>query len=238
MPITNDAGIAQVSPGAGAVDLTRPAEGYPDSPERYRPSGEVDLRAGGARRQQGAGAPWPSGRRSRECATSASSSAIRPSAGSRRRSSSRTRMRWAWSRARGRCGRGDAGRQRTRVRAADAGAWDQSVRGAACAPGAAPAQRLPAGGFTREFEKRFGREPGPYAAYGYEAMQLVLAAIAEAEGEEEFRRGGRRRGARTPSDPTSVLGELLDHPRGRHDALPRAAVRGPRRRPIASPSRG
>ena len=34
MPITNDAGIAQVSPGAGAVDLTKPASGYPDSPDR------------------------------------------------------------------------------------------------------------------------------------------------------------------------------------------------------------
>ena len=41
LPITNDAGIAQISPGAGGVDLTNPAEGYPDSPDRYRPSGEV-----------------------------------------------------------------------------------------------------------------------------------------------------------------------------------------------------
>ena len=41
MPITNDAGIVQISPGASGVDLTQPAEGYPDSPDRYRPSGEV-----------------------------------------------------------------------------------------------------------------------------------------------------------------------------------------------------
>src|SRR3954454_7064263 len=39
VPITNDAGLVQVSPGAGAVDLTAPAAGYPDSPDRYRPSG-------------------------------------------------------------------------------------------------------------------------------------------------------------------------------------------------------
>src|SRR3954453_22972743 len=39
VPITNDAGLVQVSPGAGGVDLTQPAAGYPDSPDRYRPSG-------------------------------------------------------------------------------------------------------------------------------------------------------------------------------------------------------
>ena len=42
-PITNQAGIVQVSPGAGAVDLTAPAAGYPDSPDRYRPSGDVSF---------------------------------------------------------------------------------------------------------------------------------------------------------------------------------------------------
>ena len=40
VPITNDAGIVQISPGAGGVDLTGPAKGYPDSPGRYRPSGD------------------------------------------------------------------------------------------------------------------------------------------------------------------------------------------------------
>jgi branched-chain amino acid transport system substrate-binding protein len=39
VPITNDAGLVQVSPGAGGVDLTQPAAGYPNSPDRYRPSG-------------------------------------------------------------------------------------------------------------------------------------------------------------------------------------------------------
>ena len=42
-PITNQAGIVQVSPGAGAVDLTSPAAGYPDTPDRYRPSGNVSF---------------------------------------------------------------------------------------------------------------------------------------------------------------------------------------------------
>src|SRR5262249_60575531 len=43
VPITNDAGLVQVSPGAGAVDLTGPGAGYPDSPDRYRPSGSVNF---------------------------------------------------------------------------------------------------------------------------------------------------------------------------------------------------
>ncbi|MBA2513676.1 MAG: hypothetical protein H0V26_05010, partial [Solirubrobacterales bacterium] len=40
-PITNEAGIVQISPGAGGVDLTRTAAGYPDAPDRYRPSGDA-----------------------------------------------------------------------------------------------------------------------------------------------------------------------------------------------------
>ncbi len=43
VPITNDAGLPQVSPGAGAVDLTSPAAGYPDSPDRYQPSGSASF---------------------------------------------------------------------------------------------------------------------------------------------------------------------------------------------------
>ncbi|MBA2546088.1 MAG: hypothetical protein H0V15_04330 [Solirubrobacterales bacterium] len=40
-PITNEAGIVQISPGAGGVDLTGTAAGYPDAPDRYRPSGDA-----------------------------------------------------------------------------------------------------------------------------------------------------------------------------------------------------
>src|SRR5690242_17020060 len=43
VPITNDAGLVQISPGAGAVDLTSPAAGYSDSPDRYRPSGDANF---------------------------------------------------------------------------------------------------------------------------------------------------------------------------------------------------
>src|SRR5206468_2904830 len=43
VPITNDAGLVEVSPGAGGVDLTRPAAGYPNSPDRYQPSGHANF---------------------------------------------------------------------------------------------------------------------------------------------------------------------------------------------------
>jgi branched-chain amino acid transport system substrate-binding protein len=43
VPITNDAGLIQISPGAGAVDLTSPAAGYSNSPDRYRPSGSPNF---------------------------------------------------------------------------------------------------------------------------------------------------------------------------------------------------
>ncbi len=35
--------------------------------------------------------------------------------------------------------------------------------------------------FTRRFESQYDRPPGPYAAYGYEAMASVLAAIRRAD---------------------------------------------------------
>ena len=43
-------------------------------------------------------------------------------------------------------------------------------------PGSTPALRR----FEAAFREQFGREPGPYAAVGYEAMRSVLAAIADA----------------------------------------------------------
>jgi branched-chain amino acid transport system substrate-binding protein len=43
-------------------------------------------------------------------------------------------------------------------------------------PGSTPQLRR----FEARFRERFGREPGPYAAVGYEAMRSVLAAIAAA----------------------------------------------------------
>ena len=45
-----------------------------------------------------------------------------------------------------------------------------------------PAELPPAGlEFTTEFGRHFDRKPGPYAAYGYEAMAVVLDSIERAD---------------------------------------------------------
>ena len=78
---------------------------------------------------------------------------------------------------------------------ASAGELEPRVRLTASAEN--PEQLPPAGqDFVAAFEREYGRAPGPYAAYGYEAMALVLDAIERAGSEGEDRR--------------SVLDALLD----------------------------
>jgi ABC-type branched-subunit amino acid transport system substrate-binding protein len=121
LPILNDAGVAQVSPGASAIDLTGPAPGFEDTPDRYRPSGNVTF------------------------------ARVIPS--------------------------------------------DQVVALAAKRSGervepALAISSLPASGraFVADYRTRFGRLPGPYAAYGYEAMAAVLDAIEQRDtGARDFR---------------------------------------------------
>jgi ABC-type branched-subunit amino acid transport system substrate-binding protein len=148
VPITNDAGIVQISPTAGAVDLTRSVEGVADSPARYQPSG------------------------------SPSFARIVPA---------------------------------DDVVAAAAAAWSSELGGAEVVvdygegpPGAAhavAAELAPDRRFAEPFRDRFDRDPGPYAAYGYEAMAFALQAIGAANtNSDQFRTevrdgviGGERR---------------------------------------------
>jgi hypothetical protein len=152
VPITNDAGIVQISPTAGAVDLTRAVDGIADSPDRYQPSGSPDF------------------------------ARIVPA---------------------------------DDVVAAAAAAWAGELGGAEVVvdfgegrPGAEHAvaaeldpASLPDRGFARLFRERFDRDPGPYAAYGYEAMAFALQAIGAAStNSDQFRTevrdgviGGERR---------------------------------------------
>ena len=62
-PITNQAGIVQVSPGAGAVDLTAPAAGYPDRPTATGPRAP-SASPGRFPRTTSSSTPRPRGRRS------------------------------------------------------------------------------------------------------------------------------------------------------------------------------
>lgn len=105
LPITNQAGIVQISPGSTAVDLTRRVSEQL-TPERYRPEDE----------------------------------------------SSFVRL----------------------VRPAD--------RLGGASPFIPPAELSAPGGFDfpAAYERRYGRPPLPPAAYGYEAMDLLLDAIASA----------------------------------------------------------
>lgn len=205
-PITNEAGIAQVSPAAGGVDLTRPAEGYPNSPERYRPAGDAsfarvvpadDVVAAGAAALAGelGGAtaavpgPGPAGELAAAEFTSAAEAAgvevVAPGA-------DLSNLFYGGTATGSEALAGVAERASPDALIAT-DALGVSLAGietggerlflaAALAP-----RNLPAASFAREFERRFGRAPGPYAAYGYEAMALVLQAIAEAEGNAEFR---------------------------------------------------
>jgi ABC-type branched-subunit amino acid transport system substrate-binding protein len=144
-PITNDAGIVQISPTAGAVDLTRSAEDHPDSPDRYQPSGTP----GFARivpaddMVEAAAQAWGS----------------------------------------------ELGGAQVIV---DFGEDNPSAEHAVTAE--LDPERLPDRRFAGLFANRFGREPGPYAAYGYEAMALALQAIGEADTDSDRFRGEVRDG--------------------------------------------
>jgi len=112
-PILNDAGIAQVSPGATAVDLTGPAPGFEDAPDLYRPSGNVTF---------------------------------------------------------------------TRVIPSEAivkRALERVQEGTVVAPLAPESLPPPGQEFLDRFRAEYGRDAGPYAAYGYEAMAVILDAIEQ-----------------------------------------------------------
>ena len=177
-PIVNEGGIAQVSPGASGVDLTRAAEGYPDSPDLYRPSGNVTF--------------------ARNVPTDSDVlRAVAERAGELGARSVRVEL---GDSAYGRLSAQEFERQAevVGVEVVPAGGADAVLRidergfvldGERRISFAAPLapEHLASPAFRGEFAERFGRDPGPFAAYGYDAMQLLLAAIADAEGESEFR---------------------------------------------------
>jgi len=60
--------------------------------------------------------------------------------------------------------------------------------------------------FAGAFREALDRDPGPYAAYGYEAMQLVLDAIGSAEDSEDGFRAEVVDGIHGAERPDSILG--------------------------------
>jgi ABC-type branched-subunit amino acid transport system substrate-binding protein len=152
VPITNDAGIVQISPTAGAVDLTRSVEDVPDSPDRYQPSGSPTF------------------------ARIVPADDVVAVAAE------------AW--------KGELGGAKVVVDLGEGRPGAEHAVAAELAP-----ERLADRRFAGLFEERFDRVPGPYAAYGYEAMALALQAIGAANtNSDQFRTevrdgvvGGERR---------------------------------------------
>ena len=183
-PITNQAGIIQVSPGAGAVDLTSPAAGYPDSPDRYRPSGNISF----ARTVPSdelvveAAAIW--------AAELGVTSAAATSDGTPFGNLSASEFRSAAA------DHGvavSAGKPQGNIAVAPEGTesavydptttrltiYGKETRTLELSAQLDP-KLLPEKGFEARFAGRFHRSPGPSAAYGYEAMALVLQGIHDA----------------------------------------------------------
>jgi branched-chain amino acid transport system substrate-binding protein len=185
VPITNDAGLVQVSPGAGGVDLTQPATGYPDSPDRYQPSGSPSF----ARTVPSdavvadAAADWTT-ELGLKSATALSDGSPFQSLMASEFSSAATEHGIQVQ-----IGKG-SGRGKSAVVYYPGGRTSTGGQILQESGRPAPPRRelraelalsnLPDKSILGWFIDRFHRPPGPYAAYGYEAMGLILQAIREA----------------------------------------------------------
>lgn len=180
MPITNDAGLVQVSPGAGGVDLTAPATGYPDSPDRYRPSGSPNFARTVPADEivDAAAASWASELGVTAAAVTSDGSPFQDlSAGKFKSAAAEHGIQLMQGKPPSAVAVGGSGKQAVY----EPGSQTLSVYGTAPESLALSAEldpsRLPDSGFSAQFQRRFQRAPGPYAAYGYEAMGLILQAI-------------------------------------------------------------
>jgi branched-chain amino acid transport system substrate-binding protein len=183
-PITNQAGIVQVSPGAGAVDLTAPAAGYPDTPDRYRPSGDVSF----ARTVPAddvvvdAAAFWASELGVTAAAVTSDGTAFQDLVASEFESAAaRHGIRVTQATPPSKVAVAPEGGTRAVY---NPGLERLITYGGATRVLQLSAEldpsRLPGRLFLAQFRQSFHRPAGPYAAYGYEAMSLVLQAIREA----------------------------------------------------------
>jgi branched-chain amino acid transport system substrate-binding protein len=182
-PITNQAGIVQVSPGAGAVDLTAPAAGYPDSPDRYRPSGDVSF----ARTVPAddvvvdAAAAWASELGVTVAAVVSKDTPFTNLAASEFRSAAAEHGIRVSPGKPGKVAVAPGGAVRAIYRPGTAGlvVYGKATQVLELSAELDP-KLLPDKEFDSRFAQRFRRNPGPYAAYGYEAMALILQGIGEA----------------------------------------------------------
>jgi branched-chain amino acid transport system substrate-binding protein len=195
MPITNNAGIVQVSPGAGGVDLTEPATGYPDAPDEYRPSGNVSF----ARTVPAdnvvadAAAFWVSELGVTSAQARSDGSPFGNLAAAEFKDAAAEHGVEVGSQA-----IYDPAAQRLVIGGKSPDTLEVS--------GELDPSRLPGDQFAARFEQRFHRSAGPYAAYGYEAMGLVLDAIGGAGTDASQLRDNVREGVIGAHRDGTVLG--------------------------------
>jgi branched-chain amino acid transport system substrate-binding protein len=213
LPITNQALVPQVSPGATALDLVVSPDGGTEVPEDAQPTGErTFLRVipdDGV--QAEAAAAWAGDLGARKVTVVTDGSGFGDV------------MAEEFTEA----ARGIAVSERTGEEAAAAagsggfayvvGDDPELAHGGErrVVEAAQAAEQLPPAGqdFADAFEQEHGRAPGPYAAYGYEAMALVLVAIERAGDRAEDRRAVRDELLAT-TDRDSVLGTYSITPLG------------------------
>jgi branched-chain amino acid transport system substrate-binding protein len=195
LPITNEARMLQVSPASAAVDLVQPFLGAGDQvPEEVQATGERTFGRviPSDEVQAEAAAGWAKRLGARRVGTVSDGSefgqtmvrAFRQSLPGSRLTRFRPDLLYY--------GGGPERRPASlfqsfpdTVMASDAlltRGPSEPVRGLLVTSAAeAPSQLPPAGQrFVRAFTKRYGRQPGRYAAYGYEAMAVVLDSIRRA----------------------------------------------------------
>jgi len=197
LPITNEAGLLQVSPGASAVDLTREAPGSDQVPTAVQPSGTrtfgrvvpADTAQGAAvagaladepdiGRVALAGPESPYGQSLRDGFQSVSAApAVAGGAAADAIYDISPRP--------GALADQGAGPD-ARLYGADAQIFAAPPRtklppGSTLASGPLAPPQLPAGDFADRFRSADDRAPGRFAAYGYEAMAVVLDAIDRAD---------------------------------------------------------
>ncbi|HEY7267838.1 MAG TPA: hypothetical protein VH501_09100 [Solirubrobacterales bacterium] len=240
-PITNQAGIVQVSPGAGAVDLTAPAAGYPDTPDRYRPSGSVSF----ARTVPAddvvveAAAAWASELGVTSAAVTSDGSTFQDlAAGEFKSAAADHGIGVSPAEPPGHVAVAPEGKERAVYDPATARLtiYGSATRTLQVSAELDPSQ-LPDRGFAARFAKRFHRDPGPYAAYGYESMALVLQGIREAGTDASSFRDDVRNAVIGAHRDDTVLGSYSITSEGdtTECMIQRYRVRGSRRVPIGAP---
>jgi branched-chain amino acid transport system substrate-binding protein len=240
LPVTNQAHLLQVSPASSADDLVAPFAGSDEVPD-VQPTGDRTFgRVIPSDAAQGAaGAGWVDRLGIRRVSTDSDGSAF----GDSLVASFKEALRRAVIEGDadfvyygGLAGTEPRTPGRLLVSDAELGPGIAEPAGTLATSAAlAPSQLAPAGGdFVARFRERYGRPPGRYAAYGYEAMAVILDSIDRADDRTD--RGSVIDAFFATADRDSILGQYSITDTG-ETTLDRMSgyrfVRGDRVQPVA-----